>query len=226
MATPNVEYDAKTQLTNYSAHANILTQAATFFTHITTSIAVYLTISAAAWATVIARSLSWETSTWLLLAHILLSGGIALGVLGMGNQLIQRLNFAERVGEVFWKDLVRLGKEAWNPAWTPTDNVAPPRPSGILQKARSWLRSGITLRGQRYWFILPCVGAAVSVVLIFQEMEDGPKRRDFCRRVAVMLAMPEPTRGAIERARYLFDKANCDVTQRPMPQLIERLGGG
>ena len=71
-----------------------------------------------------------------------------------------------------------------------------------------------SLRHQRLWALLPAAGAVVSIVLFCETRADGPRRMRLCDEAAVVLGrsdLGDANRVAFDRARYLSDKAGCDV---------------
>lgn len=106
------------ELETYSVHGPVLEQATAFLTHITTTVALYVTVTGAAWAVVSANTLGVSDTTllWILGLHIALSLGVAIGLWGMGNNFIQRLNFARWLGVKGWPTIEKAGelKFAWS----------------------------------------------------------------------------------------------------------------
>jgi hypothetical protein len=72
-----------------------------------------------------------------------------------------------------------------------------------------------SLRHQRLWAILPILGAMGSTWLLHEITQDASKRRVLCRQMAHALSFPPDVplpRETFDHARYLFDKAGCDLT--------------
>jgi hypothetical protein len=90
------EWPTPDELTRYEAHEPVLAQATAFLRHITTMASLYATVTGAAWALTLGNSFGARPTTLLplLILHFLLSFGVAIGIWGVGNNFIQRLNFA------------------------------------------------------------------------------------------------------------------------------------
>lgn len=104
--------DDERDLQRYAAHGEMAAQATGFLTHITTTVSLYVTVTGAAWAVASSNTIGASSAALLCLLafHIAFSIGVALGLWGMGNSLIQRLNMARWVGEVFWPSIERIGR--------------------------------------------------------------------------------------------------------------------
>src|SRR5262245_8485307 len=78
---------SSTELNRYAAHASVLTQAIAFLTQITQTVVLYVTITGGAWAVVSSNTIGAGSATlmWILVLHIAVSFGTALGLWGLGN---------------------------------------------------------------------------------------------------------------------------------------------
>ncbi|WP_426528825.1 hypothetical protein [Bradyrhizobium sp. McL0615] len=183
-----------TELTKYAAHAPVFAQVTAFLTQITQTVVVYVTITGGAWAVVSSNTIGASTTTLLsiLALHIVLSVGTALGLKGVGNNFVQRLDFLRQLGLEYWPRIEEMGKNAWK--------KGEPR---------------VSLRQQRFWFWVPILAALVSIWLMLDILSDSSKRDEICLKASLALAFPDSSpidRVAFDRARYLFDKAGCEVT--------------
>jgi hypothetical protein len=233
------EWPTPDELTRYKAHAPVLAQATAFLTHITTTASLYVTVTGAAWAVVLGNPFGARPTTLvpLLILHILLSFGVAIGIWGVGNNFIQRLNFARWLGVKFWPNIERIG--GWDYAWLGVP-IAEPDTSQPLSAAAEtfetwrdgrakrksrwpswhidfWLRYQVpvwpSLRYQRLWAVLPAIAACVSIAFAVHIVENGDRHRKLCRAAAKILSAPPPqSQETFEQARYLFDKAGCGVS--------------
>ena len=99
------------ELTAYAAHGPVLDQATAFLTHITTTISLYTTITGGAWAAILSAALGLRSNTklWLLGLHVIFSFFVFLSLWGVGNNFIQRLNFARWLGTVYWPRIEKFG---------------------------------------------------------------------------------------------------------------------
>jgi hypothetical protein len=179
------------ELKNYAAHAAILTQVSGFITQIMATITFYVTVTGAVWGVAASDPLNigQKAITWILGMHIALSLGVAVSLRGLGNNLIQRLEFARLMGERFWPDIVKMGRRAW----------------GCGEPV-------FTLRTQRFWFVAPVLAIGVSVYLLVHANHLAADRRALCEVAAQSLAIdkkPPQDHALVERDRYAFDKAGC-----------------
>ena len=223
------------ELRSYSAHGPVLEQANAFLTSITTVVGTYATVTGAAWVVVSANTFGVSNTTllWILGLHIALSVGVAISLWGTGNNFIQRLNFARWLAQRFWPRIGRLGGPTF--AWL---GIPSTRSERLIvesfdnwkerQKSRGKLAWRLdfylryrafewpSIRFQRLWFCVPFVAAGFSVSLFIQVHGDGPRRKALCQQVSDTLSFSDSApiaRETLERARYLFDKAGCEITR-------------
>jgi hypothetical protein len=211
----------ETGLKNYATHAALQTQAAAFLTQITQTVILYVTITGGAWAVVSSNTIGVGSNTLLgiLALHIVLSIGIAFGLWGMGNNFIQRLNLCRRLGDRYWPTIELMGQDAWKgPKELPKRGLL-----RALQSLDEWLRytapTWPSLRHQRLWVWVPILGLGGSIWLSMQVLEDRNKRAGLCREASRALAFRSSAplnREELERARYIFDKAGCEITDIPL----------
>jgi len=207
--------DGTSQLENFSVQHAVATQAAGFLTQITQTVVLYVTITGGLWAVVSSNTIGFGSVTlrWILALHIALSLGVALGLWGMGNNFIQRLNLAGLLGQRYWPDIQALGDAAWDGppnrkgmSWMPT----------VLRPADNWLRYKASrwpsLRHQRLWFVVPILAAVVSAGLLVAVWPDRQKRNRLCAEAFVALESAQRDSMAFDRAKYIFDKAGCRIT--------------
>jgi hypothetical protein len=174
------------------------------------------------------------TLLWILGLHIAVSVGVAFGLWGIGNNFIQRLNFARWIGVRGWPRIERLGSLEFSWSGVPSRDLSRPK----VKNVREWIEdkeraSSLpfeiqafdfymryrpfgwpSLRFQRLWAVLPLLAACFSVVLFGQIREDGRARKQLCMHVANTLSFPDTApipQATFERARYLFDKAGCEL---------------
>jgi hypothetical protein len=232
------EWPTPDELTRYKAHEPVLAQATVFLTYITTTASLYATVTGAAWAVVLGNSFGARPTTLLplLILHILLSFGVAIGIWGVGNNFILRLNFARWLGVKFWPNIERIGGRDY--AWLGVPVAKPDTSQSLMDAAETfetwkdgrakrtswpswhidfWLRYRAplwpSLRYQRLWAILPAIAACVSVAFAVHIVDDGDRHRRLCRAAAQTLAAtPAPKSREFEQARYLFDKAGCGIS--------------
>jgi len=213
---------SSTELDRYAAHASVLTQAIAFLTQITQTVVLYVTITGGAWAVVSSNTIGAGSATlmWILVLHIAVSFGIALGLWGLGNNFIQRLNFAQWLGREYWPSIGEMGRDAWRGPPPPRAEVLPRWMPDDLRRVDRWIRytspTWPSLRHQRLWFVVPVLAAAVSVGLLIDVVKDREQRNKLCLDVARTLNFPDAApldRVVFDRARYVFDKAGC-------PQLL------
>jgi hypothetical protein len=233
------EWPTPDELTRYKAHEPVLAQATAFLRHITTTASLYATVTGAAWALTLGNSFGARPTTLLplLILHFLLSFGVAIAIWGVGNNFIQRLNFARWLGVKFWPNIERIGGRDY--AWLRVP-VAEPDTSRPLRAAAEtfetwkdgrakrksrapswhidfWLRYRAplwpSLRYQRLWAVLPVIAGCVSFAFAIHIWTNGPRHRNLCRAAAEIVDGRVPSsRETFERARYLFDKAGCGIS--------------
>lgn len=202
------------ELEHYAAHAPVLEQATAFLTHIATTVTLYATVTGAAWAVVASNALGVDPTTLrgLLGLHIFLSILVAISVWGVGNNFIQRLNFARWLGVAFWPNIEKLGHDyAWK--GVPKPGADKPFTANSIDK-RPIILKKINLRHQRIWAVLPIGAAVFSGWLLLQIWIDGPNQAYLCGQAAATLSFSAPptvTREMLDRARYVFDKAGCEI---------------
>jgi len=240
------EWPTSDELERYAAHAAVAAQATAFLAHITTTVGLYATITGAAWGVVLGNTFGVRPATLLLLLglHAVLSFGVAIGLWGMGNNFIQRLNFAQWLGVTFWPRIERVGRDfAWRGVPSARYAVQPLGAEALetfeqwIAKRKFWLPRSLrcldyclryralrwpTLRHQRLWALLPALAALISIVLFVQVLGSRDKHTALCRQAAATLSFPESvpiSREAFERARYLFDKAGCTIARIHLQQL-------
>jgi hypothetical protein len=114
--TPNANTNTDNQdsfedLRRYETHSAVAEQASAFLGQLSTTAGLYATVTGAAWAVVTGNTFGVRNSMllWLLGLHILLSLGMALGMWGLANNLIQRLNFARWLGNAYWPSIQQYG---------------------------------------------------------------------------------------------------------------------
>jgi hypothetical protein len=121
------------ELKLYAAHGPVVEQAAAFLTHITTTTTLYATVTGAAWVVVSANTLGVSNTTllWILGLHIALSVGVTIGLSGMSNNFIQRLNFARWIGVKGWPHIQQLGGRKISWSGVPANDTSKPTVKGF-----------------------------------------------------------------------------------------------
>jgi hypothetical protein len=209
------------ELTRYTAHAPVFAQVVAYLTHITTTVNIYVIVTGGDWAAAIGNAfgLNYETQLWLLALHVALSIIVVISLLGMGNNFIQRLNFLDWLGVAFWPTIRQLGGHefAWHgPSGDITVSPLSPDQARTRPQALNRAFGQPNLRWQRFFFLLPIAAAGVSIAFIPRVYENGKTRSEFCVGVQNTLGFPDSkpiSSVAFERARYLFDKAGCEITR-------------
>jgi hypothetical protein len=235
------------ELKSYAAHGPVLEQATAFLTHITTTITLYATVTGAAWVVVSANTLGVNNTTllWILALHIALSLGVSIGLWGVGNNFIQRLNFARWIGVKGWPHIQEFGGLHRSWSGVPANDQTRPTVKGLQEwikdKEQAGIKSGLplivqgidfnmryrafawpSLRFQRLWAILPILAGCFSVALFGQIREDGKTRKELCNLVANTLSFRDSapiSRETFERARYLFEKTGCEIAKIDLQKL-------
>jgi succinate dehydrogenase hydrophobic anchor subunit len=224
------------ELTKYSAHEAVATQATAFLTYIITTVTLYVTVTGAAWGVVIANTFSASPTTKLCMLglHILLSFGTAVGIWSVSNNFIQRLNLARWLGVVFWPKIQKIGGPEISWKGVPEGGTLKVLEYNKWKEDRKeknkhnwfwlwypdfWLRYRApvwpSLRHQRLWALLPVFAGTVSVVFFWQIRADRYEHRLICDQVARTLSFPDNapvSREVLDRARYLFEKTGCELS--------------
>ena len=128
--------DSKTSQVQLYAdvYPQISAQANSFLTQMITILSLYATVTGAAWIVLSGNAvgLSFGALFTIGVLHIVLSLLAGFVLWGVGNNFIQRLNFAQWIGRMFWSDIGGIGGEV-SKAW-----YGIPDEKGNIQTAERW----------------------------------------------------------------------------------------
>jgi hypothetical protein len=175
-------------LLNYDTHAKVFEQVTAFHGQITTTLNLYLLASGGIWAFVLgaAGQVDTRVGIWALVLHIAISGAAASVCFGLGQTVLQRLNFLKALGQLYWKDIEDKGATASQAGW-------------------KWqVRHQVGI-----WFLIPLLGLAASAYLIGElKHRDQAKAGACAERLRAIESATTPL--DFNRAVFLFNGAGCD----------------
>ena len=219
------------------AYPAVSEQANSFLTQIVTLMGIYTSVTGAAWVVTSSNTLglSYSGLLGIFALHVVLSGFTAFCLWGISNNFIQRLNFARWLGREHWPTIEEAGgpSKAWagipnkdGQLLSPEDWERGRKQPKLCEIALSKLipvryrygwryktRDFPTLRFVRFVVFVPFFVGLFSIYLM-KELMDGKEHREVLCEAAGKELHPEklePKREVIDRARYVFDKAGCEL---------------
>jgi hypothetical protein len=232
-----------------SASPDTFGHAMSLLTAMSTATQLFVGLTGAVWAVLVPNTMALPTRVvaLALFLHGLLGAVMFLVLRGLGANMVQRLNLSR--WKVQYGDKEGMGDAAWfgvpplrygikktgllHPgSWTKWARV----PSDLQTQINAWTeKTGDqsidrhyavprypTLRIQRTaWPLVPFFGAACSFYLGVDAWEKRTEHEGICSS-RVTLLQQASTSLDLDRARYLLDKANCDVSTQPISENPEQ----
>lgn len=189
---------ADPDLRNYAAHAQVFEQATALQGQIGGLLNLYMLVTGAVWAVLAPNVFNLPAAAVAvgLILHIVLSATVLVAAMGMANAVYHRLKFAQKLGEQYYLQIETIGKQIF-------DTVH----SGIYRPFR--------LGRQRWvYMMVPLIGILGSVVVGVDALRQAAHKDEACRSRRTQLVQASD-RVALERAKYLLDKAGCDLKTKP-----------
>jgi hypothetical protein len=185
-------------LRNYAAHAQVFEQVVGLQGQIGGLLNMYMLVTGAVWAVLAPNvfNLPAEVVAAGLFLHIVLSVTVLWAATGMANAVYHRLNFATQLGSQYYPSIEAIGTRV-------SDQVH----KGIYRLFR--------LGRQRWiYMIVPVIGILGSVTIGIVALRQSEHRDAACQSRREQL-MEARDRIALDRAKYLLDKAGCDLKTKP-----------
>jgi hypothetical protein len=188
------QFSLTQQLADYETHSRLSEQVIGYLGHLGTFANLFMIATGAIWVVLAPNTFNLADHAVLaaLVLHIVLCCAILYVILGMAKAIRQRLEFATELGERFYPDIEKIGKETSN------------RISTGLYKLPRLGGPGLS------WAVIPLIGIIGSLLIGLDEMLQARPQRTACEeRWSLLLQATD--RVQLDRARYLLDKGGCDL---------------
>jgi hypothetical protein len=194
-AQPDAVVDS--DLRNYAVHAQVFEQVSALQGQIGGLLNLYMLATGAVWAVLAPNVFNLPTTVVGagLILHIVLSATVLFAVMGMANAAHHRLEFAQELGRQCWKSIETVGER-------------------VNERVHTGVYRPFTLRQRWIYMVVPVIGILGSVAVGWDALRLSAQRRAACESRRVQLVQAAD-RVALDRAKYLLDKAGCDLKTKP-----------
>jgi hypothetical protein len=197
--TPEDNTIADQALRNYAVHGRVFDQIIALQGQIGGLINLYMLVTGAVWAVLAPNT--FNLPVWVivlgLVLHIAASLAVLVGAMGMANAIYHRLEFLRDLGQQYYQPIEAIGQRVYNRL----------HGDGFYQR--------FNLGRQRWIYMtVPVIGTLGSAALCIDVSRLPEHKEAVCdaRREQLLKARD---RIALDRAKYLLDKAGCDLKMKP-----------
>jgi hypothetical protein len=181
------------EIANYRLHSRLTDHILAYYTQPGTLANLFMIATGAIWLVLAPNTFNLPGATVevALALHIVLSCVVLTIMLSMAKAIEQRREFAIEIGEKLFPTIEAMGK-----------SVAHQISTGLLKKTRI---------GARWpWATIPLIGVCGSLIIAVEQWPNLERQQLVCEQRWNQLVQATD-RVQLERARYLLDKAGCDL---------------
>ena len=187
------QFTLSDEIANYQLHSRLTDHVLGYYTQLGTIANLFMIATGAVWFVLAPNTfnLSSITVEVALALHIALSCIVLNIMLSMAKAIEKRREFAIKLGEKLFPSIQAIGQST-------ADKIS----KGLFRYAR--------IGGRWTWTTIPLIGICGSLIIAIEQWPDRERQQLACEQRWDQL-IQATERVQLDRARYLLDKAGCDL---------------